>query len=363
MKSKRNLLIVLGLLFGFLAGIIVGIMLTNPGLSLKEAAGTIGKVDKYRNVKITEADIELQNELLADVELRQAFINYMKYEYAAGIKMAEDIRFGVSVANNTTEFLARNQKMIENLEQYAVLLDNSRLYLIQAALTVEEMDSKEKIALTSVVNNANNALIQIRQGNIAAYDFLTGAEHFLDEGERGTFPDLENAYLRIFNNLLASSVVSNNRMALEYLVSKNRAYDRTSATTLNSEALQSIVFLDADKLGLENVQQLGLFGNTEQLSNLLGDVQNLGMIILNTETLGLSDAESLGIDFPIIAAYDAEKLASFGDAQNLGLIIFNTEELHSFLQNIEKLQDSQIFDVERLGSLFLLSQDELNLIY
>ncbi|MDZ4204800.1 MAG: hypothetical protein U1C46_08295, partial [Bacteroidales bacterium] len=88
MRAKRNLLVIVGLLIGFSAGLIVGIMLANPGLSLREAAGTIGKIDKYRNVKITEADIELRNELLADEGLRKAFTSYLNYEYAANVKMA-----------------------------------------------------------------------------------------------------------------------------------------------------------------------------------------------------------------------------------------------------------------------------------
>jgi hypothetical protein len=363
MKTNKNVLIVIGLLIGFVAGLIVGMYFLNPGLNPGDAAGTIGKVDKYRNVKITEADIELQNELLADEQLRQAFVNYMQYEYAAAVKMSEDIRFALSVSDETPAFQNRNQRMVESMIKYNSLLENARLYLFEAAMTVEDLDSKDKIAIGAVLNNANNALTQIRQGNVAVYDFLSAAENFFNEGERGSFPKLEDAYGRLFSNLLASSIITNNRMAFEYLISKNTKYDQTSTAKLNSEALQGIVFTDSQRLGLYNIENLGLIFNTEQLSNILGDVQNLGVIyLLDIENLGLSNVEALGIDFPIIAAYDTERLAAFLDVQNLGIVVYNMEELQSFIQNIEKLQDAQLFDVERLGTR-LMSQDELNVVY
>ena len=62
MKTKKSIVVTAGLLIGFVIGLMVGITLTNPGLSLMEAAGTIGKVDQYRNVRVTEKDIELRNE-------------------------------------------------------------------------------------------------------------------------------------------------------------------------------------------------------------------------------------------------------------------------------------------------------------
>ncbi len=349
MKTNKSLLIVIGLLIGFVAGLIVGMIFSNQRVDNNDATGTIGKVDKYRNVKITEADIELQNELLNDEKLRNAFTGYMNYEYAATVKFFDDVRFAIEQSGSLPDFLTENEKVVAQLEGYAKLLENCRLHLLDAVVTVNEMTTKDQIAMSAVLNKANNALIQIRQGNKVAFNFLSVVETFLQNGEIGTFPELEEAYSRIFNNLVTSSMVSNDRVAFEYLLSKNRLTTKNTSATLDNAALKGFVLNDSQKLSLCNLEKLNDYLNSENLSFLVRDIHNLGAIIfLNAEKLQSENIGSFGINIPIIASFDAEKLASFRNAEELGIIIPNIENLKFIITNIEKLNSNDLLSSELL---------------
>lgn len=352
MKSKNVILILVSLLIGLVAGLLIGVMISNPGVSLRDAAGTIGKVEKYRNVKITEADIELRNELISDPELRYAFTNYVQYEYAASIKLGEDIAAAVSAARSIPAFMDSFPNAASDLENYGALIENARLPLLEASAVMDQPDQWDNIAFTSVVNNAGMAMFQIRQGAAAAYDFLSAAETFFIKNDKSAYPDLNIARLQIYFDMLASGYIRNDRMAFEYLLSKSKDVDIVTATALKSEALQLAVIADANKLNIGDASQLGVILNVEKLGIIVWSATTLGQLICNTEKLGLGfcDAEKLNYILSDAGKLDfiaqIEKLAS-GDAEKMGRL-FDSEKIN-LVANQQQL--GVIFGVEKLGNL------------
>ncbi|NCC73173.1 MAG: hypothetical protein EOM06_07215 [Sphingobacteriia bacterium] len=350
MKTKKNFLLILGLIIGFAAGLIVGMIFNNPEINTGDAAGSIGKVDKYRNVKITEADIALKNELLADEKLRNAFVNYMDYEYSASVKLTEDIKFALSKANEVTEFSTDNQIVTKDLEKYLQLLENARAYLFEASFTVKKLDAENKIAMSTILNNANNAIAQIRQENTAVFNFMTAMEQFFDKSERGTYLEMEEAYSGLFGDMIATSVVSNDRVTFEYLLSKDKLFQNTSTRALNNEALQGWFLYDAEKMGIQDMENLNVIYNAEQLGVIVTDVESLGTLLFIYDAENLGAGFSLGTGFTNIAAYDAEKLESFRNINDLGAIA-DMQSLQIFVKNVQDLQASTLLDAAALGDM------------
>ena len=389
MKSKNVIVILISLLIGLVAGLIIGVMIVNPGVGLREAAGTIGKVDKYRNVKIAEADIELRNELISDPELRAAFSNYLQYEYAASVKLVDDIQTAVLAARSIPTFMDNYPEAAAKLEDYGALIENARVPLLEASVVMEQPDDWDNIAFTSVVNDAGMAMFQIRQGAAAAYDFMSAAEVFFIKNNKSAYPDLNIARLQLYFDLMASSYIRNDRMAFEYLLSKSKDMDIVTATALKSEALQSAVIADADKLKVTDASQLGVILNAEKLGIIVWSATTLGQVICNTEKLGLGlsnaeklnyilsdagkleviaqveklaggDAEKLGRLFDsekinlvadqqqLGAIFGIEKLGNLGDKNQLGLVR-DFQQLSSTFQAVEKLQLSVLMDIEKLS--------------
>jgi hypothetical protein len=358
MKTTKTFMLVIGLLIGLLAGLVIGLMLANPGPNLAEAAGTNGKVDKYRNVKITEADIELRNELLADEELRTVFINYMSYEYIANVKMAEDISFALATTKNTPGFEPAYPDLLERVEKYNIILGNSRVWILEAIIAVENIDGKDRIALSNVLSNASNALAQVKQANSSVYDLIAEVDRYFNSHSKEAFPELAETGSRLFSNLLTASLLANNRIVLDYLISKIGRFDETLDVVFDSEKLREHVFEDALKTGFTaDSERLNIILDAEKLSIVVFDINQLSNHMLqNIESLRLvtQDSEKLGFytDSEVLRnSLNSETLKEFMDAEMLGLL--DSERLLGQLQSFEKLEGIIYEDASRLGAIVL----------
>ena len=320
MKSKRIITIVISLVIGFCVGLISGLSLTNPGLSLREAAGTIGRVDQYRNVRITQQDIELRNELAEDMERRDAFISYLAYEYARNVRTVENVGIAVRSGEAVGGFRTANLQTMEQLNQYVEFLDNVRLRILEAMGTLQDLGERDRVAVHSVLKDAGNALAQnsLREGVL--FDFLLGVERFFKTASPGQYPELASAHDWIFASLVSDNLVKGNRPALEHLLAKRPLGEEDLLGAWDAERLRSQLLADNEKLGFFDAEKLGRLPilDSEQLGRLpILDSEQLG-ILFDAEQLGLFyDAEQLGILF------DMEKLGVINDAgEQLQRIIF-----------------------------------------
>ena len=97
MKTTKNspVILVLAVLVSLTAGFLVGILVDFPKTDDTQLAGTIGRVQNYKNVKVTEEDIELKNDLVSDTIILKAISNYFNYYYVAAVSQGEKIRYAL----------------------------------------------------------------------------------------------------------------------------------------------------------------------------------------------------------------------------------------------------------------------------
>ncbi len=306
MKPKTNLIVAAGFLISFIAGVLVGLTLTNPGMSVYEAAGTIGKVDKYRNVRVTDMDIELRNDLLADSSLKEAYKNYLIFEYTANIKMADNIQYAIEAASQIEGFRAVNGQSLERLEDYAYFLDNARLHLLEAIATLDKLTGKSPIAIRTVMNNAGNAMAQTSYRSNVLFDFITDVEKFFDSTNKEAYPELAKAHDLLFANLFIASIVNENTPALNYLSGRD-LYTENESLALTAETLQGIIINDAEKLKVRYVDR-------ESLLNELNSSEHLNFYV---------DSETLQA---VMVIYDSEQLGFYSRTDDmLGLVVMLNE--------------------------------------
>jgi hypothetical protein len=312
MKTNQKVAVTIIVLVGFVVGMLIGVSLTNPGMSVFEAAGSIGKVDKYRNVKITEEDIELRNILLTDESLREAYKDYLIFEYTAQAKMAEDIQYSLDAAREISSFNAISAESMMKLEDFTTLLQNSRGQLLEAIAVLSGLPDMNRIAIQSVLMDASNAMAHISSRNNVLFDFINDVELFLDEGIRGEFSRLERAHDLLFANLLSSSIINDNRIAVRHLLYDKELLSRNENLAMDQEALSARLALDF-----------------ERPSRIMMDIDQ--------EQFGIMEAEQLGVFWAVRSArneymtFDAESLESMFSMKEIRA--FDSEQLNDFFRN------------------------------
>ncbi|NLE33131.1 MAG: hypothetical protein GX619_08955, partial [Bacteroidales bacterium] len=89
MKTKSKLIGALALVLTFVAGYALGLFLDLPNIDFKQASGTIGRVNNYRNTKATESEIALKDDLLKDKKRQTVMVTYLNYYYARSLAFAQ----------------------------------------------------------------------------------------------------------------------------------------------------------------------------------------------------------------------------------------------------------------------------------
>lgn len=334
MKTKKSLAIAIGILLAFVIGMLLGLVLTNPGMNVIEAAGTIGKVDKYRNVNVTAEDIELRNDLITDESLKESYQNYLMVEYTSNVKMGDDIQFAVEAGRQTPGFNTLQVQTMRDLEEYVIFLDNARLQILEAIAALDDMDRKGHIAIRTVMNNAGNALAQTKyRGNIL-YAFLHDVEQFLHTAGKEDYPQLAKAHDLLFANLFFSGIMNGDSPGLKYLMKKERFTENENlAMDLNS--LEAIYFTDVERLNAiwaYDTQRL-----MYNLETVLECAFWFESILQDTETPGSNyfDAEQLGVAF--LAVSEQLRGMEAGDFERLNAVNSHTQLFNHAMLGREQL--------------------------
>jgi len=346
MKTNQKVAVTIIVLVGFVVGLVIGVSLTNPGMSVFEAAGSIGKVDKYRNVKITEDDIELRNTLLTDESLREAYREYLIFEYTAHAKMAEDIQYSLDAAREIAPFRAANAEIIMQLESYSSLIDNARVNILEGIAALSMLPDMNRIAIQSILNDVSNALAQASFRNNILFDYIDVVELFIEGGPRGEFSRLEKAHDLIFVNLLSSSIINDNKFSVRYLMFDKELLTRFENLAMNFDVLQErialdmrypagvLVAFDQEKLGVNEAGRIGVFWAGREYMNFTAEHME--------SIFGLRE----------IRAFNVEQMHDFIRNEHFRTFDFGQVE---FALDTEVLQDliqaRELFDVFALSHL------------
>ena len=343
-KSKSfqtGFLVFVALVVGF----IVGVFVEFPPSDKKDVVGAVGKVDRYRNVQVTEDDILLRNELVEDSLKKSQLESYLNYYYYQSMRTSSDVKRVLKLIGGLEEFKNENLSLVEDLERYRKYLEIARTDLLSAFTMIKSLDDNESVPVITYVNRAQNAIARIRSNEDLLLDFMFALKNFMMTNPGVAEAELEDAYDVLNLNLLQSSIVTQNKPMLTFLVEKDLLNDKKGLKDLLSDAffdefVQVQVVLDMEKVG-------DVFGDKEKIGGfvLTGGPALAGTIKLDMETLNMYyDAEMMG------AVLDAEKLGGdeiFLDKENLGTIIFDAEEL-GVIADVDKLG---VFDAEKLGTI------------
>ena len=337
MKKSSNLFVVLGIVAALIIGFLIGISVEYPRTNIQALSGTIGKVNNYRKIQISEADIQLKNELVTDTSKLKMLRGYFNFYYVSALKMSFNADMAVKEAVAVGAFQNANKTLIASMESYGKFLLSARTNLMLALSACSSVGDADPIQLRNALNQAKNVVAQINYRDRVVLDFVKALSDFIMLDKAGQYKGLEQAHDLLVTNAIFTAAITKNKVVIKYL-------DKTAYFTKSSENLKGI---DQQKLSMM-IQQ-----DVETLSRWAfgGDAEKLK--VTDTEKLKSNDSEKLDHFIPFL---DAQKLSSIaGDAEKLGVALFNDTE--KLAMDAEKLG---VFDTEKLGLFIQNDTERLN---
>jgi hypothetical protein len=323
-KLLTGVLIVLGLIIGFF----IGVLINWPPTDESRLSGTIGKVDNYRNVKVSENDINLRSELMNNKQMLSDFQRYYSFHYTNNVQKGEIITESLAGFRNVEEFAAPNQEKINALDQYNKFVSEARKDILIALMALRKIaDGSGEQSIGVPLNNANNAVAQISYKGKAILDIVEALDDFLTERKSGSFPELTRAHDRLLLCQVQTSVATNDKLMMKYLdkkeffgskedignytdvtqdqvnntVSSDIASLVTSSdvvgslVTNDSQNVQDVVSSDVYSNVFTDIVTIGVTSDAGQSSNCIFDVTN----VAGSDVVGLvtnSGPDVYGID-------------------------------------------------------------------
>jgi hypothetical protein len=320
MKKNKKLIIAFGILIALIIGFIVGMSVEYPKIDLSYASGTIGKIKNYRNVKASEADIMLVNDLVADTNKTNMLKAYYNFYYVNAAYLSVNISNAIKEANIVTAFESQHKKTIEQMADYADFLAGARTDILMQISALNSITSTDPALFMVIKNQANNVIVQMSYRNKTIIDFLDQVDTFVKENPSEACTGLKKAHDILSLNQVYNSIITKDKITLKYFEKKPLFSNAEELKANDQVQLNNTMQQDFEKLNAG-------FTDTEKLGTGFTDKENLNAIFASANTLALSllfDFQKLGG----IGTFDSEKLGYFvfNSAENLGIIVFSDSE-------------------------------------
>lgn len=358
MKKNTKLLIVAGMVFAMIIGYLIGTLVDYPDVNKNSVAGTISKINNYRNSQLTPNEVELKNELASDTAKLKQMRSFLSFHYYNVLKTQEEIKAALNIANAESGFKAKNENVIKSLESYNKYLSSARTDLLLALSALTNPKETNPIILRDLINQTNNVIAQCNYRNRGIGEMIDALSEYVKEDKSGKTDELKRIHDILMLNQINVAVLTGNKSDLKDFGNKPFLSDSEKLQIFDKETFNNLIVSDMEKLSCLDLEKLGI-EDAEKLGTL--DKEKLGT--LDKEKLGAFDKEKLGLiffDAELQAGYsDKEDLGIYNDKDNLNLIYIHDKEKLGLVNDKEKLNHVVIEDAEKFGSFGMYDSETL----
>ncbi len=356
MKKRNGLILALAVIASLAIGFLVGIMVEIPKVDDTQVTGTIGKVRNYKNVKITEQDIQIKNELLADSVLLKAIGNYFNYYYVSAVSQGERIRYALVELDPEQEFKEFSGLVLSEFAGYGTFLENARKDLMLAIALCKFPNDAHPVLLRNAITQANNVIAQMSYRKQAVLNLIDNLDTFIGQKGKDVPVVLANVHAVLSCDQIINAVALNDKVVLKYFDKKKLYTTDIKASSLadiqgSSSVLEGLfipVVHDADVLQQQYESSASIVQacivvhdyvvhDIDILQMWAASESSLGIdpVILSQENLGfyVQDAALIGSQFCLDAGnlqdfvQSASELGIILDAGSIGTMFQNTADL------------------------------------
>ncbi|MDO8899425.1 MAG: hypothetical protein Q7V19_17360 [Bacteroidales bacterium] len=308
-------------------GVLMGLFIDLPKTKSDELAGSIGKVDRFRNVQITEDDILLRNEFVEDTAKRSQYEKYLLYNYYQALKTSSDVERVLAIATEEIDFEKVYYPYSNALTNFKTYLESARVDILSALNMIISIDQNQDVPVVAYLNQAQNAIARIRNHDQVLMNYMNAMATYIETHPEGSNNALIDAHDILALNVMHSAVLTQNKPVLSYLEKKKLLNDKEGMKEVVAEAQLKLYMNDNIIMDFEKVQGIIAF-DTEKLK--VTSMENLQSAVLdNVITLNFR-----------LCSNALNSVSDLGSQQFLQKLIFNSmENLTGFEQisNIEIL--------------------------
>lgn len=321
---------VFGVVLALFVGFFIGMSVDYPKVDKGSVAGTIGKINNYRNSQNSTSEIKLQNELTSDTVKLKSVQKLLNFYYLTAVNMDMNVQFTIKEANAINDFKTANQTQIANLINYEKFLSSARTDLLLAISVCQKPEETDPLLLKELLNQANNIIAQISYRNRTVLEFIDVLSSYLEKNKTGNYQELIKAHDMLTLSEINLAVKTGDKQLLKNFDYKVFLNDKKDLVGISNSNLKNLVQQDMEKLACD-MEKLEA-NDAEQLGYNVGDSEQLsGILVTDSEQLGLTifnDAEQLGAQFR-----DGEQL-QFRDGEKLGgSLVYDAEQLGRMVIN------------------------------
>ncbi len=371
MKKKNGSLFILIIVISLVVGFLTGTLVDFPKTDNVQLSGTIGRVQNYKNVKITEEDIELKNDLVSDTVMLNALSAWFNYYYVSAVSQGDKIRYALDQIEPLEPYKEYAGVVLSDVAGYRTFLENARTDLLLAVAMVKDPGEIHPVLLRNTIVQANNVISRMSHRKQSVLDLIDNMGSYLEA--QGTDPDgtLAGVHTVLTMDQLANAMALNDKMVIQYFQKKKLFTDEIQGSfgvdlkalvvedlsrlnaVYDQSALNLLVILDKDNIGSSQiVSDAALIGsqfllNETALQYFCSSMGELGYVNSSNTLQNMQDLSLGGIMFIMDAAgelggfYDKNKLGMVSDHQSL-------EGSRILITDVEKLG---LLNVNQLGAI------------
>ncbi|MBS4061235.1 MAG: hypothetical protein KG029_12630 [Bacteroidetes bacterium] len=308
-------------------GVLMGLFKDLPKTKNDELAGSIGKVDRFRNVQITEDDIMLRNELVEDTAKRTQYEKYLLFNYYQALKTSSDVERVLAIATEEIDFEKVYYPYSNALTNFKAYLESARVDILSALNLILTIDQNQDVPVVDYLNKAQNAIARIRNHDAVLMNYMNAMATYIESNPESYLNDLNDAHDILALNVMHSAVLTQNKPVLSYLEKKKLLNDKEGMkevvaeaqlkSYLNDHFIMDVESLNALRSGFTNAESLQgiVFTNMENLqSAVLNNIEALNSVLNSSVLNSISELGSQ--QFLQVMNRSSENLQGIGQLSN-----------------------------------------------
>jgi hypothetical protein len=262
-------------------GVLMGLFLNFPKTKSDEFAGSIGKVDRFRNVQMTEEDILLRNELVEDTAKRAQYEKYLLYYYYQALRTSSDMERILAIAKAEYEFEKVYYPYSNTLTNFKTYLETARTDILTALNIIISIDQNQEVPVVNYLNQAQNAIARIRTYDQVLINYMIAMATYIETHPEAYLYKFIDAHDILALNIIHSALLTQNKPVLSYLEKKKLLNDKERMKDVVAETQLKSSMNDNIIMDFEKVQGVIAF-DSEKLKGIeISDMENLQALISN----------------------------------------------------------------------------------
>ncbi|MBS4061236.1 MAG: hypothetical protein KG029_12635 [Bacteroidetes bacterium] len=315
-------------------GVLMGLFLDFPKTKNDELTGSIGKVDRFRNVQITEDDILLRNELVEDTAKRTQYEKYLLFNYYQALKTSSDVERVLAIATEEIDFEKVYYPYSNALTNFKTYLESARVDILSALNLILTIDENQEVPVVTYLNQAQNAIARIRNHDQVLLNYMNAMATYIESNPESYLNDLKDAHDILALNVMHSAVLTQNKPVLTYLEKKKLMNEKEGMTEMVAEAQMKAYMQDHFIMDVESLKATLLLLTYTSIETLklipVGNAENLQSAVLN-------NIEAIN---SALNSFTLSSISELGSQQLLQDLVSSMENLQGIqqLSNVESLK-------------------------